>query len=239
MGGFGSTAKAGSFKSAQLQFAKVRKAYLNKAEKIRKLFAKKQIPYPPSQIFLRAFKKEKTVEIWAWKNDRFALLTTYSICHIPGKMGPKRRQGDLHTPEGFYSISQFNPASQYHLSLKIDYPNRSDRIQGSKNPGGDIFLHGGCGSRGCISLTDGKVEELYLIAMEAQDQGQRAIPIHIFPARLDKREMKRLQKQHRREKELIEFWESLQKGYQHFEKNKTLFKIFVNADGVYQIDSPI
>lgn len=37
--------------------------------------------------------------------------------------GPKRRQGDGKTPEGTYTISGRNPASAFHRSLRISYPN--------------------------------------------------------------------------------------------------------------------
>jgi murein L,D-transpeptidase YafK len=32
-------------------------------------------------------------------------------------------EGDYQVPEGFYYITEFNPASNYHLSLGINYPN--------------------------------------------------------------------------------------------------------------------
>jgi len=45
-----------------------------------------------------------------------------------GKLGPKRQQGDMQIPEGFYHISGFNPASNFYLSLRINYPNPSGAL---------------------------------------------------------------------------------------------------------------
>jgi hypothetical protein len=105
---------------------------------------------------------------------------------MAGELGPKRKQGDNQTPEGFYAISYFNPRSDFHLSLHIDYPNRRDRAAGADGVklGGDIFIHGGCLSEGCLAITDEGIRELYWLAVEARSVGQRRIPVHIFPARL-------------------------------------------------------
>ena len=82
-----------------------------------------------------------------------------------GTTGPKRLQGDFQVPEGFYHINEFNPNSNYHLSMGLNYPNSSDRIlSDSLRPGGEIYIHGSCVSVGCIPLNDDEIEELYLIA---------------------------------------------------------------------------
>ncbi|QDH35534.1 L,D-transpeptidase family protein [Porphyrobacter sp. YT40] len=91
--------------------------------------------------------------------------------------GHKRFEGDERTPEGRYVIEGRNPASAYHLSLKISYPNAADRAfarsQG-RSPGGDIYLHGqpnglpagrvpGDWTDGCIALSNAEIEELWRI----------------------------------------------------------------------------
>lgn len=92
--------------------------------------------------------------------------------------GPKENVGDGKTPEGSYLISQKNPQSRYHLSLKISYPNAQD-LQRSKTKmgalGGDIMIHGLRNdlawigrfhvlrdwTLGCIAVTNAEIEELY------------------------------------------------------------------------------
>ena len=89
-------------------------------------------------------------------------------------------QGDYQVPEGFYYINEFNPNSNYHLSLGLNYPNASDRIlSDSLSPGGDIYIHGSCVSVGCIPVTDEQIEEIYIIASYAKASGQDYIPTHL------------------------------------------------------------
>ena len=49
-----------------------------------------------------------------------------------GRLGPKRREGDLQAPEGFYTIAQdqMKPDSQYYLAFNLGYPNAYDRAHG-------------------------------------------------------------------------------------------------------------
>ena len=92
-------------------------------------------------------------------------------------VGHKQFEGDERTPEGRYVIEGRNPASAYHLSLKVSYPNAQDRAfaqaQG-RSPGGDIFLHGqpnglpfgrvpGDWTDGCIALSNAEIAELWRI----------------------------------------------------------------------------
>jgi len=60
-------------------------------------------------------------------------------------VGPKVREGDGRTPEGFYTIDGRNRHSPYHLSLHVSYPNEIDRIasaQDHENTGNAIAIHG-------------------------------------------------------------------------------------------------
>lgn len=91
--------------------------------------------------------------------------------------GHKHFEGDERTPEGRYVIEGRNPASAYHLSLKVSYPNAEDRAYAAaqgRSPGGDIFLHGqpnslpfgrvpGDWTDGCIALSNAEIEELWRI----------------------------------------------------------------------------
>jgi murein L,D-transpeptidase YafK len=59
--------------------------------------------------------------------------------------GPKRQEGDFRTPEGRYFIEAKNPDSDFFLSLKVSYPNASDRELARRlgvDPGGQIMIHG-------------------------------------------------------------------------------------------------
>src|SRR6185436_20905744 len=98
---------------------------------------------------------------------------TYKVCQQSGTTGPKRVEGDYQVPEGFYYINEFNPNSNYHLSLGLNYPNASDRLlSDSLRPGGNIYIHGNCVSTGCIPVNDEQIEEIYIITSSAKAQGQ-------------------------------------------------------------------
>jgi murein L,D-transpeptidase YafK len=167
------------------------------------------------------------------KNEKeFRLFKTYDICYYSGELGPKRKQGDGQVPEGFYKIEAFNPYSNYHLSLRVSYPNASDKIIGKVNLGGDIMIHGNCVSIGCVPITDTYIKELYILAVEAKNGGQDNIPIHIFPGKLDKKGMEFLNGKYP-ENSLQNFWKNLKNGYDYFEENKKLPKIEVDKSGKY------
>jgi murein L,D-transpeptidase YafK len=215
----------------QLKYSRVRTAKAEKAGVIRNIFKKKGVDYPPADIFIRIFKLDRAVELWARsKNtDAFTLIKTYKICALSGRAGPKRRVGDKQIPEGFYHISVFNPVSSFYLSLGINYPNTSDRILGVKGRlGGDIFIHGNCVTIGCVPITDDCIEELYLIAVEAKAHGQGRIPVHIFPTRLEGDNYLSLRKSIK-DANVLSFWENLQPGYSSFEKERLLPRVSVDT----------
>lgn len=224
---------AESFKAQQLKFSRVRNAFKLKETEVQRRFAAAGLTYPPQEIFIRAFKTEQVLEVWVKQGEEFKLFHEYSVCAASGDLGPKRRQGDYQVPEGFYFIDRFNPTSSFHLSLGLNYPNASDRILGQKgNLGGDIFIHGNCVSIGCLAIQDEQIREVYLLAVEAKQQGQRQIPVHIFPFKLSADTLKT---QLARYPEHQQLWEDLKAGYEYFEQNKTLPIFESRSDGRYRL----
>ncbi|ALO16303.1 hypothetical protein L21SP5_02680 [Salinivirga cyanobacteriivorans] len=119
---------AQSFKQEQKKYPRVRTAYAEKETEIKNLLLQNGLNIENLRVYIRAFKLEKKLELWA-KNTQdttYKLLQKYDICRTSGRLGPKRKQGDLQIPEGFYHISRFNPYSNFYLSLGINYPNASD-----------------------------------------------------------------------------------------------------------------
>ncbi|MBK6976625.1 MAG: hypothetical protein IPH28_05515 [Cytophagaceae bacterium] len=143
----------------------------------------------PFQIFIRAFKQEKSLELWikSGKSSEFFFAENLQNRCFFGNFRSKRKEGDLQVPEGFYHIDRFNPLSSYYLSLGINYPNASDmKLSYKEKPGGDIFIHGSDVTVGCLPLTDDLIKEVYLIAAMAKNYGQ--IEVHIFPFKMEKLE---------------------------------------------------
>jgi len=223
------------FKTSQLKYERVKTAYSEKWDGLKKDLVKLKINPESFELFIRVFKKEKAVEVWLKSKDEkeFKLFKTYSICSSSGELGPKRKQGDDQVPEGFYEVSAFNPFSNYYLSLGVSYPNESDRIIGKGNLGGDIMIHGNCVTIGCIPLTDTYIKEVYILAVEAKNNGQTNIPVHIFPTRLDEDGMKYLNWNSPKDIVLMSFWKNLKVGYDYFELHKMLPKVSVSPKGRY------
>jgi murein L,D-transpeptidase YafK len=224
------------FKAAQMKYPRVKEAYNDKEKLVLDRLKEKYVDKSSVNIFIRVFKKEMRLEVWARsdKQNAYLLLHNYEVCAFSGNLGPKRTGGDGQVPEGFYTIDRFNPFSNFYLSLGVSYPNQSDRILGTKgNLGGDIFIHGSCVTIGCMPLTDDKIKELYILALEARAAGQSSIPVHIFPCVMDKDGMKMLETEFKDSPVKQSFWKNIKTGYDLFETNKKLPKVSVQADGSY------
>lgn len=123
--------------------------------------------------------------------QRGRAVRTYLVALGQEPVGDKVRIGDLRTPEGSFRIEARNPASRYHRSLRISYPDAAHRERARSlgvSPGGDIMIHGlparqayvGAAHRdfdwteGCIAVTNEEIEEIW----SAVPVGT---PIHIKP----------------------------------------------------------
>jgi murein L,D-transpeptidase YafK len=122
-------------------------------------------------------------KLYLFHNSR--VLKSYDVALGFQPVGHKEFEGDGKTPEGAYFISYKNPDSDYHLSLKISYPNEADIAfaeAAEKSPGGDIVIHGGPDKRvntrdwtwGCVAVTDREMEVIYSMVKEGT-------PIYILP----------------------------------------------------------
>ena len=226
---------AQSFKATQQKCARVKTAYSEKWGNLQAEMTKKGINKDNFEMYIRIFKNDKIAELWLKSKDQkeYKLFKTYNICASSGTLGPKRQQGDGQVPEGFYTIAAFNPYSSYYLSLGVSYPNASDKIIGKGNLGGDIMIHGNCVTIGCIPLTDTYIKEVYIIAVEARNNGQQTIPVHIFPTKLNEAGMAFLTKESVGNSTLLNFWKNLKTGYDYFEQNKLLPKVSSDKTGKF------
>jgi murein L,D-transpeptidase YafK len=119
------------------------------------------------------------------------ILKKYRIALGPQPKGPKRREGDGRTPEGFYILDLKNPYSAFYKSIRISYPNGADMEKAAQlgvSPGGAIMIHGQKNgwekmaaltqrrnwTKGCLAVTNQEMDEIW----EAVDIGT---PIEIRP----------------------------------------------------------
>ena len=118
-------------------------------------------------------------------------IRTYKIALGKNPIGHKRKQGDKKTPEGRYYIDGRNPDSNYHLSLKISYPNPKDWAAADRyghSPGNMIMIHGLPNGKewirdvhtskdwtdGCIAVNNEEIREIWSLVEDGT-------PIHIWP----------------------------------------------------------
>lgn len=225
-----------SFMNVQRQFPKVANAIKQKEDSLKKQLANMHISWPVKEIYVRSFKYDSQLEVWVrnQRNEPFKLFKTYKICALSGALGPKRIEGDYQVPEGFYYINQFNPKSNYNMSLGLNYPNASDMLlSDSAKPGNDIFIHGSCVTVGCIPINT-QIDELYILASYAHDQGEDFIPVHIFPIRYNVQKSREfLVKTSKDDPDYQHFSGRLKEVFDYFEQNKKIPLISVNRKGEY------
>lgn len=113
-------------------------------------------------------------------------IRTYKIALGRSPKGAKIQQGDRRTPEGFYTIDGRNPDSDFHLALRISYPNERDleiaRMLGV-TPGNGIMIHGMSEdyewmgryhsvlnwTDGCIAVTNEEIEEIWALVPDGAE----------------------------------------------------------------------
>lgn len=230
-----------SFIDYQKTFTRPDESFRRKEDTLQKQFEAKKLVWPAKYIYIRSFKYDSQLEVWV-KNELsepFKLFKTYKVCALAGTLGPKRLEGDYQVPEGFYYINEFNPRSQYYLSLGLNYPNLSDRIlSDSLRPGGAIYIHGSCVTVGCIPLTDKQIDEVYILAAHAKSLGQDYIPVHIFPIRYNvPRSVRYLENFAKDDNELKRFAARLEDAFDYFEKHKQLPVVLINDKGEYIVNA--
>jgi len=178
-----------------------------------------------TEVFIRIFKAESELELWikAPQVNTFELKETFPICRWSGELGPKLREGDGQSPEGFYKVrrASLNPNSSYHLSFNLGFPNRFDRAHA--RTGSFLMVHGACVSIGCYAMTDAGIEKIYGAVESALKSGQDVVDVHIFPFRMTSENLA-LNEGH----EWYEFWLNLKEGYDAFDRTQRVPSVNVN-----------
>lgn len=183
-------------------------------------------------IFIQITKQPAELRVFVEDDSgRFRPFRTYPICAYSGGLGPKKRQGDGKSPEGIYSIRprQMNPASSYHLSFNLGYPNAFDRSKGYT--GDFLMVHGRCVSIGCYAMTDPAMDEIWTLMVNAFSHGQRDIQVHIFPYKMNW-PVRSLPRPHPD----FDFWSGLAPAWTQFARTEIPPKISVAA-GQYVIEA--
>lgn len=168
-------------------------------------------------MLLRVFKLEREVEVWVQPEDQqtFVLFRIFPICFYSGKLGPKVKEGDMQSPEGFYFVgpAQMRAKSQYHRAIDFAFPNDYDAAQGYT--GTELLIHGNCVSSGCYAMTDPFVEQLFELGSATAATAAQGFWIHAFPFHMTAEALAGQQ-----DSPWLGFWEQLKAGYDAFETSR-------------------
>ena len=171
---------------------------------------------PGQAMMIRIFKQTNEFEVWKRTTaGTFKLFKTYDICAYSGTLGPKIKEGDRQAPEGFYNITPglLNPNSNYYLSFNTGFPNKFDRAW--NRTGSELMVHGDCSSRGCYSMTDEAIAEIYALVRESFNGGNPVVQMQIFPFRMTPQRLAAYSTDPN-----IDFWKNIKEGYDRFELAK-------------------
>jgi murein L,D-transpeptidase YafK len=171
---------------------------------------------PHKGTLIRIFKESNELEVWKeTAAGGYKLFSSYEICAWSGGLGPKVVEGDRQSPEGFYNITPalMNPNSNYYLAFNTGFPNKFDRAWG--RTGSNLMIHGDCSSRGCYSMTDESIAEIYAIVRESFSGGNTAVQLQIFPFRMTPHNLAA----HASDANMP-FWQNIKEGYDRFELSR-------------------
>jgi hypothetical protein len=142
---------------------------------------------PASADSIVVYKRERTLLLF----NRGVPIRSYFVALGAKPVGDKERAGDHKTPEGLFYVNAHNPASKYHLALRLSYPDDAHRARAAAlgaDPGGDIMIHGlpkefsdagknhlqNDWTNGCVALSNAEIEELWRAVPDGT-------PVHIKP----------------------------------------------------------
>lgn len=178
--------------------------------------------YQGEAVFFRIIKRANDLEgfgrLEAFIEDssgQFKFYKSWDICTYSGALGPKLKEGDGQSPEGFYFVNRgrLNPNSSYHLSFNLGYPNAYDRAHG--RTGSFLMVHGSCVSIGCYAMTNDNIEQIYTLLEQALDGGQPFVRVHVFPFEMSAENLAKVS-----DNPNLPFWKNLKDGWDWFENNR-------------------
>jgi len=186
-----------------------------------------------SPVYIEIFKEERMLDLYVKMGETYQLLDSYRICNYSGGLGPKQRQGDFKSPEGFYNVtrSQLKPDSRFYKAINIGFPNAYDRAHGYE--GKYLMIHGDCVSVGCYAMTDSGIDEIFQFVTGALVFGQPSVQVSIYPFRMTNANMERHKYSY-----YADFWKQLKPGYDYFQQTHKPPVVSV-TDGRYVVSKPL
>ncbi len=149
--------------------------------RLKPVFERSGVRWPCREIVLVGLKQERELRVYARaaNDSSWTLMIKYPVLGASGTVGPKLNEGDEQVPEGIYVIESLNPNSRYHVSMRLSYPNAFDRAMAERDGrttlGGDIMIHGGSVSIGCLAVGNEAAEDLFVLTAHANPRSRKVI----------------------------------------------------------------
>jgi murein L,D-transpeptidase YafK len=86
-----------------------------------------------------------------------------------------------------------------------------------------------------LPITDDQIKELYIFCVEAKNNGQKQIPVHIFPAKLSDKNFEVLLSKYKDDTDKTNLWKALKLAYNSFNKSRQVPKIKFLSNGTHQV----
>ncbi len=84
-----------------------------------------------------------------------------------------------------------------------------------------------------MPMTDDKIKEIYLYAIQARQNGQLNIPVYIFPFKMTDENFTSYKAKYKNNVELLGFWTNLKTGFDKFENDQRALNVSVDNAGNY------
>jgi hypothetical protein len=177
------------------------------------------------------------LQLWI-RNSKgtYVLLKAYPIQDYGGPLGPKVRQGDFQTPEGFYKVTDLKPGELVD-AIGLDFPNTYDRKHrraGVSNLGGNILIHGENVTVGCLAMGN-DIKEIYsIVAATKRANPSSEIGVDIYPFPLTDANLAKVPPPPPGVSfDFKAFWKKMQPGYLAFQQTHLPPTITYDQNGDY------
>ncbi len=102
-----------------------------KEDTLARQFKEKGLSWPARFVYIRSFKYDSQLEVWVKNSqqDKYKLFKSsikYARWRVPS--GPSAQAVIIRCRKGFTTLMNLTPRASTHLSLRLNYPNASDRI---------------------------------------------------------------------------------------------------------------
>ncbi|HQJ89598.1 MAG TPA: hypothetical protein PLB70_03185, partial [Paludibacteraceae bacterium] len=91
-----------------------------------------------------------------------------------------------------------------------------------------------CVTIGCLPMTNEYIKEIYLLAINARNNGQQKIPVYIFPFEMTDENLNSYIQKYGKQSYIASFWKNIKIGHDKFMNNKKEVNFKIDNNGDYK-----